>query len=110
MKLKASMRDMKNSNNIVLGVGYCCMQRTLAYEAPIAYAANVNGWACDLYKLNGRYSIATGYNYSRASNTDLYNKTNKDLRAELDQLENDCQGMGRDERLQALIAILDKYL
>lgn len=104
------MRDIKNSNTIVLGVGYCCMQRTLAYEAPIAYAANVNGWACDLYKLNGRYSIATGYNYSRASNTDLYNKANKALRAELDQLENDCQSMGRDERLQALIAILDKYL
>lgn len=110
MKLKATMRDIKNSNTIVLGVGYCEMQRTLAYEAPIAYAAGMYGWACDLYKLNGRYSIATGYYFSRASKTDIYNKANEALCKELKQLENDCKDMARDERLQALIAILDKYL
>lgn len=109
MKIKATMRDIKASNHIVLGVSYCELQAILNYESPIAYSAGANGWNCDLYRINDTYSIVTGYNYSRSCNSDLYSNKNAPLKLALKKIENVANQWNREERLKALISVLDEH-
>lgn len=115
MRNKMTMKAIKTSNTVVLGVGYCDLQRTLKFEWSPAYATRVEGWACDLYEINDRYSIATGYNYSRSCTHDVLDYP--ELSAELDAYEKSLQRHSdiassptAEERKAKLIAILDKHL
>ena len=109
-KLKATMRDIKNSNYIVLGVGYCDLQATLNYESPEYYATRAEGWACDCYRINERYSIVTGYSTQRSSTTHAndYYGLNEAMRTLEQKVLS--ENMTREERKQALINLLDDYL
>lgn len=106
-KLKTSQSKMKTFSPIVLGVGYCELQCLLNYESPIAYATNQCGWACDLYMINDRYSIVTGYSYSRACNKQLTSEQIEELQA----IEKCCfdSRPDRQTRKELLIAFLEKH-
>ena len=106
-KLKTSQSKMKTFSPIVLGVGYCELQCLLNYESPIAYAAGQHGWACDLYIVNDRYSIVTGYSYSRACNKKLTSEQKEELQA----IEESCFNSrpDRQARKELLIAFLEKH-
>ena len=113
MRNKMTMKAIKASNTVVLGVGYCDLQRTLKFEWSPAYATRVEGWACDLYEINDRYSIATGYNYSRSCTHDVLDYP--ELSAELDAYEKSLRDNASttataEERKAKLIEILDKHL
>ena len=106
-KLKTSQSKMKTFSPIVLGVDYCELQCLLNYESPIAYAASKCGWVCDLYMINGEYSIVTGYSYSRACNKQLTNEQREELQA----IEKCCfdSRPDRQTRKELLIAFLEKH-
>ena len=106
-KLKTSQSKMKTFSPIVLGVGYCELQCLLNYESPIAYAASKCGWVCDLYMINGEYSIVTGYSYSRACNKQLTSEQREELQA----IEKCCfdSRPDRQTRKELLIAFLEKH-
>ena len=106
-KLKTSQSKMKTSSPIVLGVGYCELQRLLSYESPIAYAANQYGWVCDLYMINDRYSIVTGYSYSLACNRQLTSEQREELQAIEKFCFDSCPD--RQTRKELLIAFLEKH-
>lgn len=113
MRNKMTMKAIKASNTVVLGVGYCDLQRTLKFEWSPSYATRIEGWACDLYEINDRYSIATGYSYSRSCTHDVLDYP--ELSAELDAYEKSLHGTyatyhGAEERKARLISILDKHL
>lgn len=67
MKFKVTKKEMKESNAVVIAVGYCQLQNALSSINAIAYNSGANGWCCDLYKINERYSIVTGYSCDRAN-------------------------------------------
>ena len=106
-KLKTSQAKMKTFSPIVLGVGYCELQCLLNYESPIAYATSKYGWDCDLHRINDRYSIVTGYSYSRACNRQL----TSEQRDELQAIEKCCFNSrpDRQTRKQLLITFLEKH-
>ena len=106
-KLKTSQSKMKTFSQIVLGVGYCELQCLLGYESPIAYATSKYGWVCDLYMINDRYSIVTGYSYSQACNKQLTSEQREELQA----LEKCCfdNRPNRQTRKELLIAFLEKH-
>ena len=106
-KLKTSQSKMKTFSPIRLGVGYCELQCLLNYESPIAYATNQYGWVCDLYRINDRYSIVTGYSYSRACNKQLTSEQIEELQA----IEKCCfdSRPDRQTRKELLIAFLEKH-
>ena len=106
-KLKISQSKMKTFSPIVLGVGYCELQYLLNYESPIAYVASMNGWICDLYMISERYSIVTGYSYSRACNKQLTSEQREELQA----IEKCCfdNRPDRQTRKELLIAFLEKH-
>ena len=106
-KLKTSQSKMKDFSPIVLGVGYCELQCLLGYESPITYATSQNGWACDLYMINDKYSIVTGYSYSRACNRRLTSEQREELQA----IENSCfnSSPDRQTRKDLLITFLEKH-
>ena len=106
-KLKTSQSEMKKFSSIVLGVGYCELQCLLNYESPIAYATSQHGWVCDLYIVNDKYSIVTGYSYSRACNKQL----TSEQREELQDIEESCFNSrpDRQARKELLIAFLEKH-
>ena len=106
-KLKTSQSKMKTFSPIVLGVGYCELQCLLCYESPTAYAARQCGWACDLYKINDRYSIVTGYSYSRACNKQLTSEQREELQAVEKFCFDSCPD--RQTRKELLIAFLEKH-
>ena len=106
-KPKTSQSKMKDFSPIVLGVGYCELQRLLSYESPIAYATSQYGWACDLYLISDKYSIVTGYSYSRACNRQLTSEQREELQA----IEKYCfdSRPDRQTRKDLLIAFLEKH-
>ena len=60
MKLRTLKKEINNSYNTVLKVGYCQLQTLLIRKAPFAYSCGVYGWSCDYYDING-VCISTGY-------------------------------------------------
>ena len=60
MKLKATYKEIKQSNSSIIKLGYCSAQALLRFKDPFAYSAGVNGWNCDYYQINDTI-ICTGY-------------------------------------------------
>ena len=106
-KLKTSQSKMKTFSPIVLGVGYCELQCLLNYESAIAYTASKYGWDYDLYMINDRFSIVTGYNYLRACNKQLTSEQREELRAIEKSCFNSCPD--RQTRKGLLVAFLEKH-
>ena len=110
-KYKTTQKAAKTSNDVVLAVPYCMLQHVLNYESPTAYNAGNDGWNFDLYQIDCRYNIVTGYrSMDRASTHNLNDYP--EMKALLQQLDHERVGndMGRDERKVKLSAILDSYL
>ena len=106
-KFKTSQSKMKTFSPIVLGVGYCELQCLLNYESAIAYATSQYGWVCDLYTINDKFSIVTGYSYSRACNKQLTSEQREELQAIEKSCFNSCPD--RQTRKGLLIAFLEKH-
>ena len=110
-KYKTTQKDAKNSNDVVIAVPYCFLQHVLNYENPVAFNAGNDGWNFDLYQIDFRYNIVTGYrSMDRASTHCLHDYP--EMRAELKELDERCVGrsIAADDRKEQLVAILDKYL
>lgn len=60
MKIKTTRKEVKEYFTTVISVGYCALQRLLAYETPIAYTCGLYGWNADVYAF-GNVAIVTGY-------------------------------------------------
>ena len=60
MKLKVTKKDIKESNNKILKIGYCQAQNLLNCENAFSYSSGVYGWSCDYYNIDG-VIISTGY-------------------------------------------------
>lgn len=60
MKFKTTKKNMRDSYNRIISIGYCDAQYLLNYENPTAYSAGANGWACDYYDIDNTL-ISTGY-------------------------------------------------
>ena len=106
-KLKTSQSKMKHFSPIVLGVGLCELQCLLSYESAIAYASGQYGWVCDLYTINDKFSIVTGYSYSRACNKQLTSEQREELQAIEKSCFNSCPD--RQTRKDLLVAFLEKH-
>ena len=110
-KYKTTQKDAKLSNTVVLAVSYCFLQYALKHESPVAYNEGGDGWNFDLYEIDDRYNIVTGYRgMSRSSTHDV--NDHRELKADLKQLECDSNGrtLGQDERKAKLIEILNRHL
>lgn len=60
MKLKATYKEIKQSNSKIIRLGYCEVQTLLRYHEPFAYSCGVYGWNCDYYQIDNTI-ICTGY-------------------------------------------------
>lgn len=60
MKSKTTQKAIKSNYNSIIRVGYDNLQHLLLFENPIAYTTRVEGWACDIYDVDG-VAISTGY-------------------------------------------------
>ena len=61
MKFKTTQKAMKESYTNIVKVGYCNIQFLLHYEQPIAYTAGCNGWKSDIYIIDRKTILSTGY-------------------------------------------------
>ena len=110
MKKHITQKDTKNSNYIVLGVGYQDIQHVLSGISPKAYNAGRDGWNYDLYRINDTYSVVTGYRGFDRSCTHHANDF-KGLNQALRDLDTKCasQYASKDERLEMLANLLNDY-
>lgn len=110
MKKHITQRDTKNSNYIVLGVARK-LQKTLEYIAPIAYNAGRDGWNYDLYRINDKYSIVTGYiGFDRSCTHRVGNiKGFYQALRDLEKKSYDITST-KEERLSRLISLLNEYI
>lgn len=111
MKNHITQRDTKNSNYIVLGIGYCDLQNVLKYLSPIAYNAGRDGWNYDLYYINDTYSIVTGYRgfdkscTHKAGNIEGLCKALRDLETGSYNIAS-----SKDESINKLVNLLNEYI
>ena len=113
MKYHTTQKAARNSNNIVLSVGYCELQNVLKYENPTAYNAGANGWNFDLYLLEHGISLVTGYrglnNASTHSARDI-----KGLSEALRTLENNSHDYNDSDfetvMLDRLVSVIKQYI
>ena len=111
MKKHITQKDTKNSNYIVLGIGACELQNVLKYLSPIAYNAGRDGWNYDLYRLNDKYSIVTGYRGFDRSCTHKVGNI-EGLYQALRDLENESYNtaLSKDESITKLVNLLNDYI
>ena len=115
-KYHTTQKAAKNNSPFVLAIGYCDLQHALAYESATAYNAGRDGWNFDLYDINDKFSVVTGYrSMSRASTHEVNDYP--ELRAELKAYDKECRAArrehtaeGRDSRKLKVIEILEKHL
>ena len=60
MKVKVNKKDIINSYNKIICVGYCDIQYLLRGQEPVYYTCGVYGWNADIYAIDG-VAICTGY-------------------------------------------------
>lgn len=60
MEFKTTQKNVKQSYDHVLCVGYCDLQHLLNHCPPAAYTTRREGWGADIYSF-GNIAIATGY-------------------------------------------------
>lgn len=111
MKKHITQKATKNSNHIVLGVGYCDLQNVLKYLSPIAYNAGRDGWNYDLYCLNDTHSIVTGYRGFDRSCTHHVNDF-KGLNQALRDLDAKCAShyVSKEDSVKMLVNLLNEYI
>ena len=101
MKVKITLKDLKESGDICLGVGYCRLQRILSAQAPIYYTRGIYGWKADFYQLPNGWLLSTGYcpyeNYSKDMKEEVEALKNKLLYAEKKIRENNVGYEARDK-------------
>ena len=60
MKARTTQKEIKNSYKNIISVPYCALQNLLNYQNPVAYTSRREGWASDIYSIDG-VAISTGY-------------------------------------------------
>ena len=106
MLLQVRKKDILNSSEKVLKVGYCQLQSLLNYENRFGYSSsNVNGWSCDYYKIDN-VIISTGYN--PIGDTVKYEVVKRyELQAE--KITNDYK-LSYEERKQKVTELLHDFM
>ena len=61
MKYKTTKKAVNEGYKNKICVTYCGLQNLLCYENEVAYITRREGWACDIYEINGSTAIITGY-------------------------------------------------
>ena len=60
MKYKTTKKAVMNGYKTVISIGYCDLQNALDCLNPIAFTSRAEGWAADIYDIEG-IAIVTGY-------------------------------------------------
>lgn len=111
MKKHITQRDTKNSNYIVLSVGYQDLQHVLSCVSPIAYNTGRDGWNYDLYRIDDNYSIVTGYrgfDRSCTHHANDFKGLNQALRDLDAKYASHCDS--KEERITKLVNLLNEYI
>ena len=61
MKFRVTQKEIKANFSKIICAPYCSLQNLLCYESPFAYTARREGWAADIYDMDGGVAIVTGY-------------------------------------------------
>ena len=105
MKNRTTQKEVKNSFNKVICVGYCNLQYILSAETPAAYTARREGWAADVYDF-GSVAIVTGYAPFGNVKPDYATQKRYD-----DKAREICNTVFYwDERKTALRALIDQFI
>lgn len=60
MKFRTTQKEIKNAYENIISIPYCALYNLLNYQIPIAYTTRREGWASDIYIIDG-VAISTGY-------------------------------------------------
>lgn len=106
MLLQVRKKDILNSSERVLKVGYCQLQSLLNYESRFGYSSsNVNGWSCDYYKIDD-VVISTGYN---PIGDDVKYEIVKRYELQAEKITNDYK-LSYEERKQKVTELLHDFI
>lgn len=61
MNIKLTKKQLMKTYRNVICVGYCDLQYLLNYANKIGHTERVEGWAADIYEINYKTIIVTGY-------------------------------------------------
>lgn len=61
MKIKITMKEIRENYPNIIQVGYCELQNLLRGKEPEYYTCGIYGWNADIYKIDNKTVIVTGY-------------------------------------------------
>lgn len=61
MKFKTTRKAVEKGYRNIIRVGYCDLWYLLHYKNPVAYTCGKDGWNADIYEIDDRVAICTGY-------------------------------------------------
>lgn len=105
MKLKATKKEIRSSNNIILKIGYCNAQTLLSRLEPFAYSCGIYGWDCDYYNIDN-IIISTGYRpIGQSINYDLVREYDNQA-----QKISSNYDLSYDEQLKKISKLLKEFI
>lgn len=61
MKRKITMKEIRENYSNIIQVGYCELQNLLRGQEPKYYTCGIYGWNADIYEIDNKTVIVTGY-------------------------------------------------
>lgn len=108
MALELKKRDILNSYNNIISIGYCDAYYLLRGQERVGYTCGVYGWNADVYVVDGNTCIVTGYRpfgNIHASYSGIVKKYNEKAR----KIDNDYS-LEWDKRKRKINKVFDKFI
>ena len=67
LKCKVTKKELVESYNNIISIGYCTAEYLLKYKTPRFYYSNNYGWRFDVYEIDYNTILTTGYGYLKTS-------------------------------------------
>ena len=106
MNIKLTKKQLMKTYKNVICVGYCDLQYLLNYANKIGHTERAEGWAADIYEINYKTIIVTGY--APFGNIRPDYKTTRQYEAEALKLY--CETSSPDKLKNKLEKLLQKYV
>lgn len=109
MKTQTTRKAIKANYYNIIEIGYCDLQSLLAYRQPDFYTAGIYGWNANIFEIDYKTVIVTGYR--PFGNIRPEYKLVREYDGQAREIQNDWTAKDNKEKVEALLAeFLEKVL
>jgi len=105
MKIKTTKKQIQNNYKNIIKVGYGDLQYLLRFKNPTFFTAGVYGWNADIYQIDHKTAICTGYRpYGNIENYKIVDKYEEEAKKIINK------NISYNEQKQTLNELLENFI